>query len=84
VLRRAKIANTNGQGALIRREPSVNAPSETLLSEEEIVDLLGPEETVQAQVWRQVDDRQGNQGWIRADFLILIEPSTMIPLAPTP
>jgi SH3-like domain-containing protein len=48
------------------------------------VKLLGPEETVQAQVWRQVEDNQGNQGWIRADYLLQIEEPTALPLAPPP
>lgn len=71
--RQARVVNTGGQGALIRREPSVNAPSVALVPEDGFVRVLGPEETVQAQVWQQVDDGQGHQGWIRADFLVLIE-----------
>lgn len=84
VTRRARVVNTSGQGALIRREPSVNAPNNGLVPENGVVELLGPEETVQAQVWRLVDDGQGNQGWIRADFLNTLEPPTPVPLAPTP
>jgi hypothetical protein len=84
VVRRARVVNTGGEGALVRREPSVNAPSAGLVREEGIVTLLGPEETVQAQVWRQVDDGQGNQGWIRADYLAQIDEPTALPLAPQP
>jgi hypothetical protein len=84
VVRRARVVNTGGEGALVRREPSVNAPSAGLVREEGIVTLLGPEETVQAQVWRQVEDSQGNQGWIRADYLAQIEEPTPLPLAPPP
>ena len=62
----------------------MNAPSAGLVREEGVVTLLGPEETVQAQVWRQVEDSEGNQGWIRADYLAQIEQPTALPLAPTP
>jgi len=82
--RRARIVNTGGDGALIRLEPSINAPSAALVREDTVVKLLGPEETVQAQVWRQVEDNQGNQGWIRADYLLQIEEPTAVPLAPPP
>jgi len=78
------VVNTSGEGALVRREPSVNAQSAGLAREDGIVTLLGPEETVQAQVWRQVEDEQGNQGWIRADYLSQIEQTTPLPLAPPP
>jgi hypothetical protein len=84
VVRRARVVNTGGDGALVRREPSVNAPSAGLVREEGVVTLLGPEETVQAQVWWQVEDDQGNQGWIRADYLAEIEEPTPLPLAPQP
>jgi hypothetical protein len=84
VVIRARVVNTGGDGALVRREPSVNAPSAGLVREDGIVTLLGPEETVQAQVWRQVEDEQGNQGWIRADYLSQIEQTTPLPLAPPP
>ncbi|MFN0070644.1 MAG: SH3 domain-containing protein [Chloroflexota bacterium] len=84
LVRQARVVNTNGDGALVRREPSVNAPSSGLVREDGVVQLLGPEETVQAQVWRQVEDAQGNQGWIRADYLAIIEPATPLPLAPPP
>lgn len=83
---RARVTNTNGQGALIRREPSVNAASLGLVAEGDVVTLMGPEETVQAQVWKQVDDGSGNQGWIRADFLQVSEPTAapVAPVAPVP
>ena len=84
VVRSARIVNTNGEGALIRLEPSVNAPSAGLVREDGVVTLLGPEETVQAQVWRQVEDAQGNQGWIRADYLAQVEAASPMPLAPPP
>jgi hypothetical protein len=84
VVLRARVVNTGGVGALVRVEPSVNAPNVGLVREDGIVTLLGPEETVQAQVWRQVQDDQGNQGWIRADYLSQIEQTTPLPLAPPP
>ena len=45
------MVNTAGQGAVMRREPSVNATTVGIIPEGAIVQLAGAEETVQAQTW---------------------------------
>jgi Bacterial SH3 domain len=67
----ARIANTGGLGANLRREPATSAPPVTVLTENAVVRLLGPEQQgADGRLWRQVDDGRGNQGWVPADLLV--------------
>lgn len=66
----ARVANTQGQGANLRREPSPTAPPVGLLAEGTVVRVLGPEQTAGGRVWRQIVDPRGNEGWTPADFLV--------------
>ena len=69
--RTAKIGNTGGIGANLRREPGPSAPVITSLAENSVVRLLGPEERgPDGRLWRQVEDSRGNQGWVPSDFLV--------------
>jgi hypothetical protein len=69
--RMARIANTGGLGANLRREPATSSPPVTVLAEGAMVRLLGPEQPgADGRLWRQVDDGRGNQGWVPADLLV--------------
>ena len=69
--RYARIANTSGLGANLRREPAASAQPVAAAAENATVYLLGPEQrAADGRVWRQVEDNRGNQGWVPADFLV--------------
>jgi hypothetical protein len=68
--RYARVANTNGLGANVRRAPATSSPVVTVAPENSIVQVLGPEQPGEGRVWRQVEDNRGNQGWVPADFLV--------------
>jgi hypothetical protein len=60
--RRFRIANTAGQGANMRAEPSSTSPVVRALREG--ADLTGDEHA-----WRHVTDGEGNAGWVAEEFL---------------
>jgi hypothetical protein len=64
-----RVVNTAGQGLTLRREPSVNAARLAARAENTILRVVGPDETAEGRVWRQVEDSQGVRGWAPADFL---------------
>jgi hypothetical protein len=69
--RQARVANTSGLGANLRREPATTAPQVSVIPENAVVRILGPEERgPDGRLWRQIEDPRGNQGWIPADFLV--------------
>ena len=68
--RYARVANTNGLGANLRRAPATSSPVVTVAPESSIVQVLGPEQSGEGRVWRQVEDNRGNQGWVPAEFLV--------------
>jgi SH3-like domain-containing protein len=59
---RFRIANTQGQGANLRTEPSTTTPPVHALAEG--VEVNGDEHA-----WRQVTDAAGVQGWLANEFL---------------
>jgi hypothetical protein len=69
-----RVTNTDGQGIIIRREPSVTAPRLAARAENTVLRVVGPDATVNGRVWRQVEDSQGNRGWTPADFLVAAPP----------
>jgi|SRR5919202_1065131 hypothetical protein len=69
--RYARIAGTGGLGVNLRREPASTSATVAALPESAVVGLLGPEQRgSDGRVWRQVEDGQGDQGWVPADFLV--------------
>jgi hypothetical protein len=68
--RYARVANTNGLGANLRRAAATSSPVVTVAPENSIVQVLGPEQQGEGRVWRQVEDNRGNQGWVPTDFLV--------------
>ncbi len=69
-----RVANTGGQGVILRREPSVTAARVVARAENALLRITGPDATVDGRVWRQVEDSQGNRGWTPAEFLVAAPP----------
>jgi hypothetical protein len=69
-----RVANTAGQGVILRREPSVSAARVAARAENTLLRIIGPDQTVDGRVWRQVEDSQGNRGWSPAEFLVPAPP----------
>jgi hypothetical protein len=67
-----RIANTDRQGAFIRREPRANAPGIVAYREGTVLRIVGPDTVVDGRPWRQVEDSRGNRGWTPREYL---EPS---------
>ncbi|MBA2450571.1 MAG: SH3 domain-containing protein, partial [Chloroflexi bacterium] len=66
---RAQIANTGGEGANLRREPSTTAERLRLLPEGTLVEIVGPDRDADARRWRNVRDSDGESGWVQSSFL---------------
>jgi hypothetical protein len=64
-----RIFNTGGTGAFIRREARDNAPGIVAYRDGTILRIVGSDTTVDGRLWRNVEDRQGNRGWTRRDYL---------------
>lgn len=67
---RVRVANTEGQGANFRREPSATAPRIALVRDGTQLELIGPDRQADGRTWRNVRDDAGNAGWVLADFLV--------------
>jgi len=78
--RYVRIANTGGLGVFLREEPGAQSQRiQPAIAEGAILRLVGPEQTVQAQVWR-LCEHEGRrvQGWVAAQYLQAVD------LTPTP
>jgi hypothetical protein len=75
--RYVRVFNTGGLGVNIRREPGPQAQPVFAVADNSILKLVGPEETVQARLWRLCEhEARGIQGWVPADFL---QPTDQMP-----
>lgn len=83
--RSARIVNTEGQGANMRRTPSVSAQRVKLLPEGTIVELVGGEQRGDGREWRNVRDADGSAGFVLTEFLQPIQgPPGATPVLPPP
>ena len=72
---RARVVNTEGQGANLRERPSATAERVRSLQDGTVVDIIGPDQTVEGTVWRPVrESTTGATGWLAADFLETVSP----------
>jgi hypothetical protein len=81
-----RVVNTNGLGIFLREEPGPTSQRIVpAVREGAMLRLVGPEQTVQAQIWRLCEDegRNGVQGWVPAQYLQAVE-TTPTPAAPGP
>jgi hypothetical protein len=69
----ARIGNTDGSGAFIRREPRAGAPGIIAHRDGIVLRMVGGDVTVEGRLWRQVEDRQGNRGWTPDQYLIRVD-----------
>jgi hypothetical protein len=67
--RSARVINTDGQGANMRRAPSVSAQRIKLITEGTVVELVGGEQRGDGYAWRNVRDVDGSTGFVIADYL---------------
>ena len=68
--RYVRVGNTNGLGVNLRKDPGPQGQPLIAVSDNTLLRLVGPEETVQARVWRLCEHQgRGVQGWAPADFL---------------
>jgi len=67
---RLKVANTEGQGANMRQQPSTTAPVLRTLAEGTIVEAIGGETNAAGRAWRNVRDPSGTTGWVASDLLV--------------
>jgi hypothetical protein len=78
--RYVRIANTQGLGVFLRQEPGPQGERiQPAIAEGAVLRLVGPEQTVQAQVWRLCEHEGRHiQGWVAAQYLQSID------ITPTP
>ena len=83
--RSARVVNTEGQGANMRRAPSVSAQRVKLVVEGTIVELIGGEQRGDGYTWRNIRDVDGTAGYVIADYLQPIQaPPGATPVLPPP
>jgi uncharacterized protein YgiM (DUF1202 family) len=66
---RLQVANTGTEGANLRREPGQDGERVKTIPNGTLVEVVGPDRTVDGIVWRNVRDLQGETGWIAGSFL---------------
>ena len=81
--RYVRIVNTTGIGVFLREEPGPQSQRIVpAVAEGAILRLVGPEQTVQAQIWRLCEhEGRGIQGWVLAQYLQAVE-TTPTPTPP--
>lgn len=83
--RSARIVNTDGQGANMRRAPSVSAQRVRVLAEGTVVELVGGEQRGDGYTWRNVRDVDGSAGFVTVEYLQPIQaPPGATPVLPPP
>ena len=66
---RLQVAGTGNDGVNLRREPGQTGERIKTIREGTVLEVVGPDQTVDGTVWRNVRDTQGESGWIAASFL---------------
>jgi hypothetical protein len=75
--RYARVVNTGGIGVNLRRDPGPQGQPVTAVPDNALLRLVGPEETVQARLWRLCEhEARGVQGWVPAEYL---QPTDQVP-----
>ena len=75
------VANTQGQGAILRSAPGTGERL-TGLAEGSRVAPQGEEQVLEGRKWLRVQDATGRAGWIAAELLVATPPAT--PARPPP
>jgi hypothetical protein len=71
----SRVVNTNGLGVFLREDPGPQSQRIVpAVAEGAILRLVGPEQTVQAQIWRLCEhEGRGIQGWVQAQYLQAVD-----------
>ena len=68
--RYARVFNTGGIGVNLRKDPGPQGQPIIAVPDNTLLRLVGPEETVQARLWRLCEhEARGVQGWVPAEYL---------------
>jgi hypothetical protein len=65
----AEIANTGGEGASLRREPSAQSERLEVLPDHATVRIVGPEVLEDDSAWIEVQAESGQRGWVQSDLV---------------
>lgn len=66
---RVRVANTDGDGANMRQDPSTGGAVIRLVEDGTVLDLIGEDRQADGRTWRNVRTPEGAAGWIVSDFL---------------
>jgi SH3-like domain-containing protein len=66
---RVQVGNTGGEGVTLRAEPSPTGERIRVLPEGTVVEVIGPDQNVGGERWRNVRDLDGTAGWVVAGYL---------------
>lgn len=62
------VGNTGGDGVKLRAEPSTNAQEVAVLPDGHRLTEIGPGRNADGRDWLNVQDENGNRGWVAAEF----------------
>jgi hypothetical protein len=65
-----QVGNTGGTGAFIRREARTGSVGIIAHRDGTVLRVIGSDEVANGRVWRNVEDRAGNRGWMPRDYLV--------------
>jgi len=66
---RLQVANTGNEGANLRRDPGQGGERLKTIQDGTVVEVVGPDRTVDGIIWKNVRDPQGEVGWIASSYL---------------
>jgi hypothetical protein len=64
-----KIADTGGSGVNLRERPGATGPVIKTVPDGTVLQVVGPDQQMDGQAWRNVRDDTGSTGWIAAELL---------------
>ena len=68
-VQRVRVANTGGEGASLREQPSTSATRVKGLTDGTVLEVIGADQQAEGRAWRNVRDPEGATGWVAAEFL---------------
>ncbi|HYU17110.1 MAG TPA: SH3 domain-containing protein [Chloroflexota bacterium] len=72
--RYVRVFNTGGIGVNLRKDPGPQGQPIIAVPDNTILRLVGPEETVQARLWRLCEyEARGVEGWVPAEYIQLTD-----------
>jgi hypothetical protein len=66
---RVRVANTGGEGASLREQPSTSAARVKGLTDGTLLEVIGADQQAEGRTWRNVRDPEGATGWVAAEFV---------------